>query len=1259
MTIALSGLPPECAFLYIDDIIVIGCSIDHHLKNLERVFTKLQQFNLKLNPAKCHFFCADVTYLGHHISAEGIQPDKEKFSVIEKYPVPQNADEVFHICDEGKKISFLCPNGTIFRQLDLICDWWFKVDCAAAPNHYAESSEMLTQAQRARIQSRHPIPQPITSPEHLSLNIQRKHAFLNKQLGTNLNALEFNRRMDTIVEQSDESIDFEDISLKRNNVRNNESSRNIKTNSEEIQATDETVAFARSGKKLNGYNYPLPEKNLDNLNYKSDANSYDRPAKFINRNEKELYRTAKVLDNSGGIGFKNSFNFDAKPFITRATEIPMTSTTTRQQTIRATTSSSVNRGSTTHQTSTLNQKTDRKPAFNIELRNSQPHPSSNSENSNFPAYTTARKLSTKAKDKPFYTPTIPAVTNKVVTENTTPSIQASPTVSGAVEHALKMMKTLQDLEISEIVLENRPGVDVPPSSGPNALHSLALYFANDSGRDVTTITTTTTISPITTGTRTEGLEPKDNQHSISPSLLSKKTIDKYQQLFDSKDSGPTTESLRFQTRIEDESGNDLDGQFSRHPIFGSSGSPQIRELAQVFTHALSAYLQDPESFRRILTEIRPKGPTYFRLSNQIDNRIYKNEDISTEEATYFSSRQQITPAPRTVTDDLEVLDFSDITLPTTVKRETTSGNLEVTTEIPSTTTFAQFMVNLEPSNTHNKSPASNLIIDNIRKTGATYIERQSKSLKNINTESKNELADEVNEELGTLKPPAFKVVESVEDLGDKHDNNSYFPINRGHQLNSTPVPYGKNIKPANSTDTYPTALFDTQAVPLRWGEELTPITTSTDSSPTVYFELLPPQSQKLANQPSVVFLPPDREDILDDDEQLQRAQSQSIITKRNQVEAGKQAKTIYNFLSLDNALHQNKRITSTIPQISNSTPVPSVTKGHYITKQFSNEKINETTTPFPDIITASIPDTGKIAPNSKTTLSYTVFLDPLTINDGLMDTEEDAKTTVLNALTYLPRNQEKSTSTLITSTTPTSAELPLITSSTLSTKRRGKSGIHSRLSEEESNENELMDTMQRKANQMFGGLNDLEANHLMNVMKTADTNKSVRRLILLLIQTCDDDYNKTVEDSRKALLNALIKMDSQENDSSEIRIVTTRTNKKERNLKKVTSTASTPITANHDVQLEKLTGLTATSDLKNRESFETTTSAAEDVKSTILDLSYEASTKLLDVRYNSDESDISTPIISLFPEQYTTTSIPTTTTDYDTTTAALTTTDLS
>ena len=28
------------------------------------------------------------------------------------------------------KLSFLCPNGTIFNQEYFTCDWWFNVDCA-------------------------------------------------------------------------------------------------------------------------------------------------------------------------------------------------------------------------------------------------------------------------------------------------------------------------------------------------------------------------------------------------------------------------------------------------------------------------------------------------------------------------------------------------------------------------------------------------------------------------------------------------------------------------------------------------------------------------------------------------------------------------------------------------------------------------------------------------------------------------------------------------------------------------------------------------------------------------------------------------------------------------------------------------------------------------------------------------------------------------------------------------------------------------
>lgn len=93
MSIALSGLEDIC-FWYIDDLIIHACSVRHHLKNLRRVFERLRQYNLKLNPGKCNFLKKELFYLGHRITDKGVFPDNRKFHVIENYPVPKNAKEV-------------------------------------------------------------------------------------------------------------------------------------------------------------------------------------------------------------------------------------------------------------------------------------------------------------------------------------------------------------------------------------------------------------------------------------------------------------------------------------------------------------------------------------------------------------------------------------------------------------------------------------------------------------------------------------------------------------------------------------------------------------------------------------------------------------------------------------------------------------------------------------------------------------------------------------------------------------------------------------------------------------------------------------------------------------------------------------------------------------------------------------------------------------------------------------------------------------
>ncbi|XP_037092310.1 uncharacterized protein LOC119112300 [Pollicipes pollicipes] len=53
----------------------------------------------------------------------------------------------FHVCntmvgDESMKLSFLCPNGTIFNQEGFACQWWSDVDCASAEQFYNKNEEI-------------------------------------------------------------------------------------------------------------------------------------------------------------------------------------------------------------------------------------------------------------------------------------------------------------------------------------------------------------------------------------------------------------------------------------------------------------------------------------------------------------------------------------------------------------------------------------------------------------------------------------------------------------------------------------------------------------------------------------------------------------------------------------------------------------------------------------------------------------------------------------------------------------------------------------------------------------------------------------------------------------------------------------------------------------------------------------------------------------------------------------------------------------
>ena len=92
MNQVLQGL--DFAIAYLDNIVIFSNNELEYLQHLETLFKRLQDAGLKLKESKCDFFRSQIHYLGHMLSADGIQPLPEKLDSITKMPAPENQTEV-------------------------------------------------------------------------------------------------------------------------------------------------------------------------------------------------------------------------------------------------------------------------------------------------------------------------------------------------------------------------------------------------------------------------------------------------------------------------------------------------------------------------------------------------------------------------------------------------------------------------------------------------------------------------------------------------------------------------------------------------------------------------------------------------------------------------------------------------------------------------------------------------------------------------------------------------------------------------------------------------------------------------------------------------------------------------------------------------------------------------------------------------------------------------------------------------------------
>ncbi len=74
--------------VYLDDLIVFGKTLEEHEQRLFKVIARLEEAGLKLSLDKCQFCRAQVTYVGHIVSENGIATDPDKVEAVTRWKQP-------------------------------------------------------------------------------------------------------------------------------------------------------------------------------------------------------------------------------------------------------------------------------------------------------------------------------------------------------------------------------------------------------------------------------------------------------------------------------------------------------------------------------------------------------------------------------------------------------------------------------------------------------------------------------------------------------------------------------------------------------------------------------------------------------------------------------------------------------------------------------------------------------------------------------------------------------------------------------------------------------------------------------------------------------------------------------------------------------------------------------------------------------------------------------------------------------------------
>ena len=79
----------DFVFVYSDDLLVTSPDHKTHKKHLRIIFARLSEYGIIIGPEKCQFGTTELSFLGHHVCAEGISPLPSAVDAIVNFVKPE------------------------------------------------------------------------------------------------------------------------------------------------------------------------------------------------------------------------------------------------------------------------------------------------------------------------------------------------------------------------------------------------------------------------------------------------------------------------------------------------------------------------------------------------------------------------------------------------------------------------------------------------------------------------------------------------------------------------------------------------------------------------------------------------------------------------------------------------------------------------------------------------------------------------------------------------------------------------------------------------------------------------------------------------------------------------------------------------------------------------------------------------------------------------------------------------------------------